>query len=383
MNTIYRHCRLFTASVFAAAVISGPAPVCLGQTPGFINTDANHIIRAENLGNFRHDIAALKEGRKEPVRILHIGDSHIQAEFVTNELRRLMQEKYGNAGRGLMVPLRLAGTNQSHDYKIDRSNGQPAPDGIRQTRLLKYPWDAVPGVTGISVISPKNEKYVLKPYSPGHQIVRATVITSDNTDTTSLPAPADSLTVAIPAGTAFYGAIVENGNPGILYSAIGNNGACFTDYCLIPDFGKKTAIFSPDLIILSMGTNEGFSYMTDEEITESVYDLTETLRTHNPDADMLILLPMECQKNRNHGRKPLSEFYDINSRVARARDLIAEAAAERGIPVWDFYEIAGGEGASAKWLDAGLMNKDRIHLIRPGYELQARLLFDAIEKALE
>ena len=156
MNTIYRHCRLFTASVFAAAVISGPAPVCLGQTPGFINTDANHIIRAENLGNFRHDIAALKEGRKEPVRILHIGDSHIQAEFVTNELRRLMQEKYGNAGRGLMVPLRLAGTNQSHDYKIDRSNGQ----------LLKYPWDAVPGVTGISVISPKNEKYVLKPYSP-------------------------------------------------------------------------------------------------------------------------------------------------------------------------------------------------------------------------
>ena len=62
---------------------------------------------------------------------------------------------------------------------------------------------------------------------------------------------------------------------------------------------------------------------------------------------------------------------------------VCSAAAALSVPVWDFYTVAGGDGASDRWIDANLFSRDRIHLINPGYTLQARLLFDALTPAVE
>ena len=97
---------------------------------------------------------------------------------------------------------------------------------------------------------------------------------------------------------------------------------------------------------------------------------------------MLLLAPMECQKNRNHGYRPLSSEYDVLARNADVADIIKRIGADMHMPVWDFYTVAGGDGASAHWLDDKLMNRDRIHLVKPGYELEARLLFDALQEQL-
>lgn len=308
------------------------------------------------------------------VRILHIGDSHIQAEFVTNALRAMLQETYGNAGRGLVSPLRLAGTNQPVDYTIT------SPDAAdwNKTRLLKLPWTATPGVTGIAAQPVRATTATIKVIGLGHKIEKATVLTANGNKVCTYAIPQDSIIVNLGADESLYGAILENGNPGVLYSAIGNNGACFTDYLLIPGFVKSTEIFHPGLIILSMGTNEGFSYMTDNEIQRCTADLIRLLRNKHPNAAMLVLTPMECQINRNHGYRPLSSYYDINEHVADAAKLISIVAKEQGIPVWDFYTIAGGHGASNQWIKAELFSKDRIHLNADGYRLQAHLMYSAL-----
>ena len=352
----------------------GLAASAHATTPSFINTDQNHI--EGNLPKFKRGLQSLEEGKDTVLRILHIGDSHIQAEMVTNELRRLLQQRYGNAGRGFVAPLRLAGTNQSHDYAITRP--VQGTDTTLQTRLLKFPWPVKPGVGGVAVKTSVPVSYRITPKTEGHSIKNITNFTSQGISEKRLEQNADSIDIDIPAGVAYYGSIIENGKKGILYSAIGNNGACFTDYSLIDSFPQTTAQFDADLIILSMGTNEGFSTMTDEEIRRSVENLTTSLRFFNPEAEFLILAPMECQKNRNHGHKPLSEFYDVNQRVVEAKDIILSQVKKQGIPYWDFYTVAGGEGASTKWLEQGLLNKDRIHLYKAGYELMARLLFDAL-----
>ncbi|MDY3438632.1 peptidoglycan-binding protein, partial [Riemerella anatipestifer] len=69
------------------------------------------ITNAENLEPF---VTKLK--RNEAVtQILFIGDSHIQADWLTGYLRNKFQEEYGNAGRGLVFPYALANSNGPED----------------------------------------------------------------------------------------------------------------------------------------------------------------------------------------------------------------------------------------------------------------------------
>ena len=40
------------------------------------------------------------------VAMVHIGDSHVQAGFLTEAVRLPLQRRFGDAGRGLVVPLK-------------------------------------------------------------------------------------------------------------------------------------------------------------------------------------------------------------------------------------------------------------------------------------
>ncbi len=49
-------------------------------------------------------------------QIIFLGDSHIQADWLTAFLRGKIQEKYGNAGRGLVFPYSVANSNGPDDF---------------------------------------------------------------------------------------------------------------------------------------------------------------------------------------------------------------------------------------------------------------------------
>lgn len=53
----------------------------------------------------------LEKNRKGKVNIVHIGDSHIQADVFTNAVRQPLQDKFGNGGYGLTFPYNLTGGN--------------------------------------------------------------------------------------------------------------------------------------------------------------------------------------------------------------------------------------------------------------------------------
>ncbi|MDH3582566.1 MAG: hypothetical protein OEM91_18330, partial [Hyphomicrobiales bacterium] len=57
------------------------------------------------LGRFHRALTALESGlRHKPVTILHLGDSHIASDRFTGDLRDMFQTRFGDAGRGLMMP---------------------------------------------------------------------------------------------------------------------------------------------------------------------------------------------------------------------------------------------------------------------------------------
>ncbi|MBI1222467.1 MAG: LysM peptidoglycan-binding domain-containing protein [Bacteroidetes bacterium] len=83
----------------------------------FLLTDSNRIEQVHALDGFYGKLNELNEGKRKQVRIVHIGDSHLQADYFSGELRRLLQLVFGNAGRGFVFPYRAAKTNGPADYK--------------------------------------------------------------------------------------------------------------------------------------------------------------------------------------------------------------------------------------------------------------------------
>lgn len=347
------------------------------EYPTFVNTAANHIILPANADREAWQRLArdMRDARTNEavIDIMHIGDSHIQAEMGTTVVRELLQKRYGNAGRGLITAFKLAGTNQPVDYAITAA--LPIDS---QVRLLKRPWPIVPGFTGIAAESNRSNLITYKNLKPGHKIKTSRIYTSDGERVVKYEYPLDSASFYTLPHERLFGVYTANGEPGVVYSTIGNNGACFSDYLLIDGFADDVAGFAPRLIILSMGTNEGYSSMSDAEIASTTRELIDKLRKANPEAVFMVWTPMECEKKDDAG-----EFH-VNGRVKEASDIIKGVALEEGLAVWDFYEVSGGDGSSSQWVGAELMNpRDHVHLLGKGYRMQGQLAAEAMTEFLE
>jgi len=339
------------------------------------------------------------------ISIVHIGDSHVQAEMGTSRTRSLIDQKYGSRGRGLIIPFRLAGTNQPNDYAIEsRSRFEVA-------KILKKPWPIEMGFTGIA-LSPKDARFsfdisvkehdfeAIRLYFRGNapKLLAATTNGDDNlfeytvngdTATAYLNERTSriSLDFASQGQCQIYGFDLDNMNNGVKYNSIGNNGANFSSYNSIPGMAEGVGRLAPHLIIVSLGTNDAFGKDDAQSIYNNIDLLVKDLRKANPEAQLLLVTPAECQKSTRKRvgkgkRRRWKRTYSVNAKVATVRDLVLRYGRENGIATYDWYEVAGGEGSSAKWVGQGLMAKDRIHCGPTGYALQGTLFFEALDRAI-
>jgi hypothetical protein len=65
------------------------------------------------------------------------------------------------------------------------------------------------------------------------------------------------------------------------------------------------------------------------------------------------------------------------------KEVILELAEKYNCAVWDFYSLMGGLNSSLAWREAGLMQPDKIHFTRAGYELKGELFFSAFLRGWE
>ncbi|WP_286965849.1 GDSL-type esterase/lipase family protein [Flavobacterium sp. UBA4854] len=79
------------------------------------------IYNAKALNDFFQKLEKNEDKKNQKINIVHIGDSHIQGDLMTNEIRKKLQQKFGNGGRGLVFPYQLAKTNGSYNERF-RSN---------------------------------------------------------------------------------------------------------------------------------------------------------------------------------------------------------------------------------------------------------------------
>ena len=396
--------------------------------PSFINRGANRIIfNGANWNALRKAFAA---SQTQPVSIVHLGDSHVQADINTAVTRELLQYDFGNAGRGIITPLKLSNTNQPTDYVLS------SPDNWSAVKLMSRDWPYTMGFTGTSihpsmqrssirVATSENEDY--NPFSSitifhGGKLTVDSIInaqgypihfrTIPSTDFSHVIMASEENDVRIyfssQGDLTVYGVSLSADKPGLFYHAIGNNGAAYSTYNRIGNVGMGIRNLSPELVIISLGTNEAFGRLNADQFYNSVDRLVKNIRAANPEAEILLVTPMECQKSysktvtkrvkvkaakRKKGKrrkggggyktvKSSVRSYQPNPNISRVRDEILRYGKDNSIAVLDWYEVAGGNGASNTWISNNLFSKDRVHHSAKGYRLQGRLLYDAIIDAL-
>ncbi|MGD9868178.1 MAG: hypothetical protein AB7U38_09305, partial [Hyphomicrobiales bacterium] len=83
----------------AGAVLPQPRPASPPSPPRI------DPVPAGPLAGFYRGLKEVDAGaRTRPVTILHLGDSHIASDRFSGDLRALFQTRFGNAGRGMMMP---------------------------------------------------------------------------------------------------------------------------------------------------------------------------------------------------------------------------------------------------------------------------------------
>ncbi|MCM1521961.1 MAG: GDSL-type esterase/lipase family protein [Muribaculaceae bacterium] len=385
--------------------------------PAFVKQGANHItFNGADWGALRKDFEA--SGRN-PVSIVLIGDSHVQADISSGTTRELLQYDFGNAGRGLVTPLKMSGTNQPADYTFTSRNSW-IPN-----KLMSQSWRQTVGFTGLS-IRPSSQTSELtigtsdkEDYNPftsltifhsgrltvkkvtgeGGQALQFRAIPSHDYTQILLPSPQTRVTVDFSSAgdLTVFGASLSGDRPGLFYHAIGNNGAAYETYNRIGNVGSGIAPLKPSLVIISLGTNEAFGRLDTQAFTRAIDRLVKNIKAANPQAQILLTTPMECQKSvyttkkvrvagkARKGRKAKTRTvtrktrsYAVNRNIAPLRQAILDYGRQNGVAVYDWYEVAGGQGASTKWVDKGLFAHDRVHHSRAGYTLEGRLLYEAL-----
>ena len=366
----------------------------------FVNSALNVITNNAQLATFMEKLYLQKKSGNQNINILHIGDSHLQADMATSIIRTTLQKEFGNGGRGLIVPYRVAKTNEPLSYRTSSKflwkskrcvfPNQPLPIGIggvtinsndscanftiltKNDSMLNY------GFNKVTLFYQKDStsyNFALID-SLGNKIGTIAQDSINNqpfTSSASLPAMVNKLTVQLLKQqeqnnhATIYGVLLENGNPGIEYHTIGVNGAQYLHYSEAQYFSEQTKALKPDVIIISLGTNEAYALnFKQEQFYADIQLLYEKLKQENPDAAFLLTTPA-CSYRR---KKP-------NPRLPFAAKTIVQFAKDNNLSCWDLQGSTGGDNSAVNWKKNHLLRPDGVHYSQVGYELQGTLFCQA------
>jgi hypothetical protein len=390
------------------------------DNPTLCSPTINVIQNDSSLLNFFKSLDSLKTHKKNKITILHIGDSHIQGDYMSRTVRYRMQEVFGERGRGLVFPYSFLNMYGPVDYKcttnVNWENSRIFP------KEKKFPVGPVGYTVGTDQPNlqalidlkgaPKNTWGALTNFEnyPDNLFDQVSVVYSN--DPLDLPLMITSFTNHEDEGVYFqlpqnqefdtcgfqiqtikfpeahkklkivvdtnriysepvqiHGLIFENTQrDGILYHMAGVGACQLNNFLRSSYFVSQTIALKPDLIIFSLGANESVSSGWDTLSYINRYSqLLDDFKEKIPGVSFLITTPPDILYK---SRLPV-----MKKQVQRA---LYQIAKNTNSPIWDLGEIMGGDYSNQIWHRAKLAGPDRIHFSPKGYDFQGLLLCEAL-----
>lgn len=329
---------------------------------------------------------------RDPVHVIHFGDSHTAADEFTGRLREVLQQRFGDGGSGFSV----AGHPFAGYRRFDaRSSASPywTSAGLRTAR-----GDGYFGMGGISVETDRPGQWVtldadcdrieidfLQQPDGGRLGLSDGDSPIEDFSTAGDLAPGFK-TIEIPSGPHHFVLRTLDSKPvrlfgwvadrdgGVTYEALGINGA---EAAVILKWNQEQLATylqrrNPGLIVLAYGTNEATDPAWDALSYQAMYSsLLEKLRAATPTSSILCLGPGD-RWIRTRGVWKIVTGIDWVIAAERA------AAKANGCAFWDTRARMGGPGSMREWVASGLAQADHVHFTGAGYRRLADALDDDV-----
>ncbi len=335
-----------------------------------------------NLDQMKYFFDALKQTGNQKVRVAHYGDSGVEGDNITANIREDLQKEFGGKGVGLLsitsqdISFRTT-TKQtfSNDWKtvsVLTNNPQNLPLGI--TGFVSVPqgnsWVKYSTTDWLSYLKTFNTARVFYSNAKSSSIrysfndgadQYANLKTGNDIKELVLNAPngcASSIKISatMTDQAYFYGVSLESGN-GIYVDNFpwrGNTGLGFLN---IPEssFKQFSKMLNYKLIILSFGANEtSFGSGDNAWYANQMVKVINNLKKAFPQTSILLIGVGDRSIKR--GTRFVTDP-DVPLLIKTQKDIVSRT----GIAFWNLFEAMGGYNSMETWVSSNLALMDYTH----------------------
>lgn len=358
------------------------------------------LVRIEDYTTLGTGLANLKGALAKGgmTRVAVVGDSYIEGDIFTQDLRELFQSQYGGEGVGYVnmhsdFPGFRRSVKQSGsgwktftaNKKIDRkyvslSEQYSVPKGTAESvykGTSAFAHTASWSCSRFLFISPEDITISVKTNDTEWE--ERNIAGSPAVQCVEIARTVSEFGVKTSATSLIGLGVWLDSNVGVSVDCMSSRG--FSGITLTKVNSELTREMSEfigyDLIILEFGINA----MSAQQKNYSVYcsrmvDVINHVRQCYPNADILLMGVGDRGEKRGSQVRSMAT---AEAMVSAQRD----ASRRAHCLFWDTREAMGGEDAVVEWSSAGLINKDYIHLTHKGGARLARELFNAIQTDLQ
>lgn len=343
----------------------------------------------------------LTKSKGKKTRIAYFGDSMIEGDLCTQDLRKSFQAMFGGRGVGF-VPITsiVAGFRQTitHVFSKDWIKYDFHDKGGKEHPVGPSGSVFVPNAgSWVKYIAPKAYgpfNTIKLYYGTGNSDARVS-ITKDADVSTIVLNGANAINEAVvnengtvnavtmsfncPTPINIYGASFESGSGVYLdnYAFRGNSGLPLTTvpFSIYNGFDEY---FSYDLIVLQYGLNVvGHNVKTYSWFKKGFQAMVDHIKQAYPHASIMIV-SLGDKGYRKDG------VWNTEPDVLKVVQVQKEVAEENGIAFWNLYENMGGYNSMKRWVegDTTLANQDYAHPNAKGAKKMSDLLFNKLIEGL-
>ncbi|MEO3433371.1 GDSL-type esterase/lipase family protein [Inquilinus sp. CAU 1745] len=372
--------------------------------------------QARVLEPFFNALAELEDGSADgPVVVVQLGDSHTAGDQFSGKIRERLQQRFGNAGRGMLPPgvpfdyyrptgvevtqtdgWRIANSFDRDDAGIFGLSGFRAETGrAGAAMVLTATGDAGFDRAAVDILRQPAGGALIARIDDGPPTRIETAGTG--TGWIDIPTPPDSRTLTLETAgdgpVSLLGWSVGRSRPGVVLDSHGIVGATVN---VVGRWSREAvtadlAARNPDLVILVYGTNEGFNDGLDPAAYQRDFAARlDFLKRAAPGAAFLVVGPPDGNRLPEGCAREGQPFSCTPEAAAgscawspppmldEVRAIQRQAALEQRAYYWDWSQVMGGVCGTHRWtrLDPPLTYGDHVHMTSAGYARSADALVD-------
>jgi len=341
----------------------------------------------------------------ELFRALHYGDSQLEGDRITSNIRSKFQERFGGCGAGINgmnnntnAKLSVLQENDSRWKVFTLFGNTPNPHNYFGTLANYYQFADTAGF----VIYKKSDRTHFKNqkienikilYRNPTNPVQVTITDKENLVTQrelvpnrsfsieqiDLPQNFEEMKISFNARKSpdIYGVALDC-QQGIAFDNIPIRGSAGLEFHKMEfnHLQKQFRDLKVRLIILQFGVNVGLNSSEYNFYENQFYKEIMYLKRAIPEASFLVIGTSDRSFKKENG-------YASYPGITRLRDAQRRAAFRAGCAFWDLYEAMGGKNSMPTWVKEGLAGKDYTHFKIEGANMIGNMLFEALMQEYE